>query len=248
MSSLPSVPASQRASPPAPFPPWQALLDEQRERSAKRAWQVAGAASVIAFAAVVGLVSLAPYRRYIPYLLAVDKAHGNVEYVGLVNAVTVKDYQEILDKHWVERYIVARESYYYRLLQDDYDMVMEMSEGEAASDYAQEYEGPKAKDKRYGDRIEAKVTVISIQLFSNAIGNQATVRFSKTIRQLDTRVTEAPQYAVVTLAYRYHPSMFAKEQATIRNPLGFKTSAYRVATELASPEPASDKSAPRLGE
>lgn len=216
------------------MPAWELMIDHQLQRSERRAWWVATVASSIALTAVVALAVLAPYRRDVPYLLAVDRAQGNVEFLGTIDDRTIKGYQEVLDKHWVQLYITARESYFYRLLQEDYDTVLEMSEANIGRDFMRTYEGPGARDKQLGEHTEIQIKIVSIQLSSNAVGQQATVRFSRTLRHLDTNQVEPVQYAIATMAYSYRPRMFGKEASLIRNPLGFKVSVYRVANELTS--------------
>jgi len=214
------------------YPPWETMLDLLQARSERRAWWCAGIAAALAITAITGIVLLAPYRRHIPYLLVMDQAHGNVLPIGAVDQRTIKGYQELLDNHWVRQYVVARESYFYRLLQEDYDTVMEMSDEQVARDFSREYEGSNPRDKRYGEHTEITPTIHSVQFSRNGAGDQATVRFSTSTHHLDTNLTDPPQYFIVTMGYRYAPSMFGQELALIRNPLGFKTSAYRAVSDL----------------
>ncbi|WP_373987804.1 virB8 family protein [Duganella sp. BuS-21] len=248
MSNLPPQVPAARIKADENFPPWEVKIDELLLRSERRAWWVAGVASIIALTAIVALAMLAPYRRYIPFLLGMDRVNGNVEVIGAIDDRTVKGYQELVDKYWVQRYVSSRTSYFYRLLQEDYDTTLELSEGQARTDYMREYEGTDARDKRYGANVEVQVKIVSIQLFSNGVGQQASVRFSKTTRHLDSNTTEPVQFAIATIGYRYQPSMFAKEIALIRNPLGFKVSVYRVANELAPTVSKPEKAAGDTGE
>jgi len=212
--------------------PWEVLLDAQRDRSERRAWWCAGIASLVAVIAVIGIAALAPYRRNIPYLLMLDRNSGDILSIGAVDQRTIKGYQHLLDEHWVRRYVVARESYFYRLLQEDYDTVMEMSDDDVSRDFSRLYEGSNARDKRLGDKVEITTTVRSVQLSHNGIGDQATVHFQNVAHHLDTNLTDPPEYFIVTTAFHYLPKMFGKELDLVRNPLGFKISAYRPASEL----------------
>ena len=211
---------------------WEADKTARIERSERRAWTVAGGASVITIAAVIALSTLAPFRRNVPYLFALDRATGNVEYVGAVDDRTVLGYQELLDKHWAEKYVIARESYHYKLLQADYDTVLQLSDDNVGRDFARIYDGPNARDKKYGPGVEMKVAVISVQRSQNDVGTTAVVRFSKSTRRVEADSNEPPQYFVATLAYEYKPSMFGKEKDLIANPLGYKVTNYRADSEL----------------
>ena len=217
---------------------WEANLETLRARSERRAWLVAGAACTIALTAVISLAFLAPLRRTVPYLFAMDKATGNVEYVGAIDQRRVLGYQELLDKHWAQRYILARESYTYRLLQGDYDTVLGLSSEAVARDYAKLYEGPNARDVKYGSNVEIKANVISVQLSKNPAGLQAVARFTKSPRRVESDLPHPTQYFVATIAYEYAPTMFGREQDLLANPLGYKVTSYRVDAELeAAPPP-----------
>jgi type IV secretion system protein VirB8 len=212
---------------------WEADREAHRENSERRAWRVAGAASLIAIAAMIGMASLAPYRRNVPYLFAVEKATGNVEFVGAIDDRRISGYQELLDKHWAQRYIVSRESYNYKLLQADYDTVLGMSNDQVGRDFARLYEGAYARDAKYGASVEMKVAVLSIQLSNNGAGSQAVIRFAKTTRRVEADANDGPQYFVATIAYEYKPTMAGKEKDLMANPLGYRVTSYRVDSEIA---------------
>jgi type IV secretion system protein VirB8 len=212
---------------------WEADRQARIEKSERRAWLVASGASVIAVVAVIGIASLAPFKRTVPYVFEVDRATGNVELVSAADDRTVVGYQELMDKHWAQKYVVARESYQWNLLQADYDTVLTLSSDEVGRDYAKLYEGPDARDKKYGAAVEMRVTVLSVTLSNDAVGKKAVVRYSKATRRSDSTQVDPPQYFVATLAYAYKPSMVGKEKDLINNPLGYKVTAWRADSEIA---------------
>ena len=214
---------------------WEFSRQAQIEQSERRAWWVAGGACLFAGLAVAGMMISLPLKRTIPILFEVDKATGNVEMVDAVNNRTTIGYQELLDKHWASRYITARESYFYRLLQSDYDLTLALSSGPVARDYAALFQGDAALDKRLGADSEIRVSIISISLAPDAVSPKAVVRFSKTRRNIETGVVEPVQYYVATVSYAYQPSMFGKEKDLIVNPLGYHVTAYRVDEEITPP-------------
>jgi type IV secretion system protein VirB8 len=245
MSALKEITAGQEHSHYKAGLSWEADTERSRQRSERRAWNVAGAACVLAIIAVVSLATLAPLRRIVPYLLVADKASGNVEFVGAVDDRQIKGYQELLDKHWVQTYVVARESYFYRLLQADYDTVMALSDDRLANDYARIFEGPDARDKKYGNRVEANIQIISVRPASTTVDNLMVVRFSKSVRQVDADFWEPTQNFSATVRYEYFPSMKGSEKQLLLNPLGFKVSGYRRDAELPSVEAAAKPAAAR---
>lgn len=212
---------------------WEAEREALYERSERRAWTIAGGACVLATAAVIGISFLAPFKRLVPYVFAVDKTTGNVELVSAADDRSVEPYRELLDKHWAKKYVTARESYNYKLLQGDYDTVLALSTDEVGRDYARLYDGPNARDKKYGASLEMSVNVLSVTIDRDAVGPKAVVRFEKTSKRTEAQSADAPQYFVATIAYEYKSSMFGKEKDLIMNPLGYKVTGYRVDSEIA---------------
>ncbi len=219
---------------------WEADRSSRLEQSEKRAWRVAIGASVTAVAAVIGIASLAPFKSVVPYVFTVDKATGNVELVSAADDRQMVGYQELNDKHWAQRYVVARESYYWSLLQSDYDTVLRLSSDDVGRDYAHIYDGEEARDKKFGSSIEMRVKVLSVGVARDAVGSRATVRFEKSAKRTQSDRPDPPQYFVATLAFEYKPSMKGKEVDLVQNPLGFKVISYRVDSELAPVAPLSN--------
>lgn len=238
MSQLETVAADKAAEHYRAGLSWEADAERTRQRSERRAWVVAGTACLLTVVAVTALSLLAPLRRNVPYLYVVDKASGNVEFVGAIDDRAIKGYQELLDKHWVQRYVTARESYSFRLLQQDYDTVMAMSDELVARDYARLYDGPNARDKKFANAVEMTITILSLRPAASAAGDHMIVRFSKTVRRLDSNYSEPAQQFVATVRYTYLPSTIGQEKELLLNPLGFKVEAYRVDAELAPSAPA----------
>lgn len=213
---------------------WERSDSIRAAQSERRAWWVAAGACVVSICAVVGLALLAPLKQTVPYVYAVDKATGNIELMSVGDERLVQDYRTILDKHWAQKYVVARESYYWKLLQLDYDTVLMMSNDVVGREYAKLYDGPNARDRKLGSNIDMRVKVLSITLAHDEHGSKATVRFEKSSKRLEAELPEPPQYYVATLSYEYQPSMKGKEQELLLNPLGYKVTAWRVDQELST--------------
>lgn len=216
---------------------WEADRQSRYERSERRAWRAAGGFALLAVAAVVGMASMAPFKRVVPYVFTVDKATGNVEIVSAADDRTVVGYQELLDKHWAQKYVIARESYSWKLLQSDYDTVLALSTDQVGREFAKQYEGSNARDKKYGASIEMRIKVLSVTLAQDDIGTKAVVRFEKTSKRTEADVPDPPQYFVSTMAFEYKPSMVGKEKDLIQNPLGYRVLSYRVDAEVATATP-----------
>lgn len=213
---------------------WERNERERAAQSERRAWWVAICACVVAVLAIVGLTLLMPLKHTVPYVYAVDKATGNIELMSMGDERTLRDYQPILDKHWAQKYVVARESYYWKLLQLDYDTVLMMSSDTVGREYAKLFEGPQARDRKLGSGNEMRVKVLSITLANDENGAKATVRFEKSLKRAEAEAAEPPQSYIATLSYEYAPSMRGKEQELLMNPLGYKVTSWRVDPEVAT--------------
>jgi type IV secretory pathway component VirB8 len=135
---------------------------------------------------------------------------------------------EIETKHDIKRYVLARESYNYGLLQTDYDLTMNMSCDDVFQEYNKRFDGDKALDKVLGAGTEWRVAVTSIRLPNDEPG-KAVVSFERTIYHgLKKDPDVVPGRFEATLSYTNNPSMMAKESVWIDNPRGFKACAYRV--------------------
>ena len=219
---------------------WEADTIARRDKSERRAWTVAFVSLALAAAAVIGIAVLGPMHRVVPYVFAVDKSTGDVRLISAADDRVVTGYQDLTDKHFVDRYVVARESYYYPLLQYDYDTVLGMSADDVGRAYAAIYSGADPRDKKLGSRTEIKTEILSIQLAKDAIGNKAVIRFRKIGRRVQSDTPDPPAYFVATLSYVYKPSMTGSEQQLIQNPLGFKVTSYRVDPEITPSNVATD--------
>lgn len=211
---------------------WEANREWQLTLSERRAWRVASAACIVGVLALVGLVVILPLKTAVPYVLAVDKATGHTEVIDAIDDRTLMGYQELLDKHWAQRYVLARESYVYKLLQTDYNTTLALSTDAIGRTYAAQFDGPNARDKKLGQATEVQVRILSITLAPDRISSKAVIRYESRTVQFDTGIIEAPQTYVATLAYEYRPSMLGKEKDLIDNPLGYRVTSYRVDSEL----------------
>ena len=212
---------------------WEADKLARIEKSERRAWFVAGAFAVVAIAGGIGMAGLAPLKSVSTTMVVVDKATGGYEIVDAIDQRKIVGYQDLLDKHWSTNYVQHREAYDYKLLQSDYDSVLSMSDDGIGREYAAQYEGPNARDKKLGAGMDIKVDILSVTLTPDNVGQKAVVRFSKTAHRANADHAEDPQYFVATISYEYHPSMRGKEKELLLNPLGFKVTGYRVASEIA---------------
>ncbi len=204
--------------------------EEQLQRSEKNAWRIAYAACLLAL--ILGISISVVVKRFHPFafLVEVDKATGETSVIKQMDTNTLQ-YQEAHDKHNIKMYVIARESYYYSLLQRDYDLTLNMSCDAVGSEYAKQYEGDKALDKVLGNGTEYRIKVLSIRLPNDQPG-KAVVSFEKATWKNGVKTEGVTPRYIATLSYEYRPSLTMKESDWIDNPTGYKTCAYRADPEL----------------
>ena len=202
------------------------------ERSERRAWFVAGGASILTVVALVAVVALLPLKRVVPYVYSVDRQTGQMTLIDAAGQRTVVSNQDLLDKHFANAYVIARESYDWRILQTDFDDTVAFSSPQVGRDYAGRFDGPRAVTKVWGPNTERHVTVTSIQLAPDSIGKKAVVRYTVQQRDLQTNTLQPLEHYIATLAYEYHPERSGKEQDLIRNPLGYTVTMFRADPEI----------------
>ena len=198
------------------------------EKSERRAWTVAIAASVIAVLGVVAVAALTPLKESVPYVVRVDSATGVPDIV-----TTIKDKEvtgdDVMDKYWLAQYVRARETFDWYTLQRDYTTVGLLSSPNVGAAYAQLFEGKDALDKTYGKTMRATIEIVSVVPTGRGTG---TVRFIKTEKRTDQE--SAPGTVtkwVATIAYEYRSAAQTKETARLINPFGFQVLSYRADPE-----------------
>ncbi|HTN41992.1 MAG TPA: type IV secretion system protein, partial [Asticcacaulis sp.] len=205
---------------------WEADRISQIVRSEKRAWWVALGACGLSVLSLCGLFVLLPLKRVVPYVYSIDRQTGALTLMDAANQRQIASNQDLLDKHFANAYVIARESYDWKLLQSDFNTTVGFSAPPVAQDYARRFTGAQAVDKVWGAQTERRVTVNSIQLAPDSIGTKAVVRYSVQQRDIQSQILKPEEHYVATLAYEYHPNRTGKEQDLIANPLGYTVTMF----------------------
>lgn len=201
---------------------------EELVRSRRVAWRVAAGAAVLVAAALAAVVALVPLKRVEAFVLRVDNATGAVDLVTSLRDGQAS-YGEVVDRYFLNKYVLARESYEYETLQTAYDTTALMSSGEVQREYASLFDGPKARDKVLANRVRIEVKVRSIA--PGTTHNTAVVRFATRVAHGDG-TSEPEKSLVATIGFRYVGGA-THEQDRLVNPLGFQVTSYRVDPEIA---------------
>ncbi|EJF85253.1 virB8 family protein [Candidatus Bartonella washoeensis] len=195
-------------------------------KSRKTAWRVAGVVGIFGLlgmmCGVVGFSQPAPT----PLVLRVDNTTGAVDVISVMREHETS-YGEVVDRYWLNQYILNREAYDYDTIQLNYDTTALLSAPTVQQEFYKIYEGEHARDKVLSNKARITVKVRSIQ--PNGRG-QATVRF--TTQQHDSSGTVGPkQHQIATIGYTYVGAPM-KSSDRLLNPLGFQVTSYRADPEI----------------
>ena len=208
---------------------WEATRASDLEKSRKLAWMFAGLMGFCLVVAVIALAMLTPLRRTVPYLVKQDAQTGNLEVLHTFDNRQIGN-QELLNKYWARRYVMAREQYNWWLVGDDYDSVATLTDPTIFKEYGEQFVGDKGLDKVFGDFTERRIKILSIAPSPTNLQHMV-VRFERTTISKGVMV-ESPTVFVANMTFRYNPNTYASEQELIRNPMGFQVFAYRRDVEV----------------
>lgn len=209
---------------------FEAEIARRSYQSERIAW-----ALVIVFALIAGMcagavILMTPLKQTVPYFIYVDKE------TGVQQAVVVDDLQKITEseavaRYWINRYVTARERYVYRLLQEDYELVVATSEVPLAREYSKQYEGSNSRAEQIKETMEERINVLSVQVVPGDRG-RGTVRYQKITWRMGLREPESVKTYVADLAFTYKNVSQWSGQDLLKNPVGFTVVAYRTTQEL----------------
>lgn len=196
------------------------------QKSRGVAWKVAAGSLAVAACASLAVALMAPLKTIETVVLRVDNATGAVDVVQKM-AEQETSYGEVVDKYWLNQYVLNRESYDYNTIQMNYDATALLSSPDVQGEFFKTYEGALARDKVLGNGARILTTVKSIT--PNEKLGTAVVRFSTVTRRTDGRLEGAADW-IATMAYKYVQAPISERDRRV-NPLGFQITSYRVDPE-----------------
>jgi len=209
---------------------YEVSLEEKDQQTKALGWRLFYV-SVAIICMLLGLMTvLVLAHKPTVFEVEVDKSTGQRSILLPLNGNAV-DRREIEVKRDIQVYVLARERYYYGLLQDNYDQVRSMSTPEVFSEYDKQFEGDNALDRVLGAGTEWRASVVGIRL-SPDDPNKAVVTFERAIyRGLQLEKTVR---FTASMAYKYNQSWTDRIEQLIRNTSGFKVYAYRTDAEFSN--------------
>jgi type IV secretion system protein VirB8 len=221
---------------------WDADRLLQVQRSARRAWQVAGAGWSCALAVILALVLLMPLKRVDPFLVRVDSSTGIVDIVPVY--IGKAALEQSVTRYFLSHYVSVCERFNFATAESDYE---ECGAFHAAQRNQAWYalwnpSNPASPLNVHKDGSTVRIQVEAVSFFRRASGvtDLAQIRYLKADHQGDG-VDEHMSHWIATVQYSY--AMPSKDPRIRRwNPLGFKILEFTTEAE-AAPEPALAKPA-----
>ena len=206
---------------------WERDLYGLAQRSAHRAWLVAGGFGLIAIVALSHSLYTLSQHQVEPIVITVDRQTGQYELPSRLGTVTLDD-DEAITQSYLFRYVRDRETYDPADNVPRIEAVYQESFDQAAESLFDIWGDAKAESHPfnvYGDDSKVTVRIRSISFIDR---DTASIRLVKTIRDGGAAITRE---FVVTLDFIYRRADERALEAVWQNPLGFQVTRYRIDAE-----------------
>ena len=192
--------------------------------SAKRAWRIAGGASVLTALSIIAIACLAPLKSVEPFVIRVDNTTGIVDVVSAITGPNT--YADATTKYFAGLYVRAREGFSASEAEANFRSVALMSVPAEQRRFQESYRGsnPQSPQVLYGKSATVRVTISSVSMLDH---NVASVRYLKTVLRGDDTQTS---HWIATLTFSYSSAAMSAADRMI-NPLGFLVSDFKADAE-----------------
>lgn len=194
--------------------------------SKKRAWIFAFICMGISILSLLTLILILPLKTFEPYVVTVDRSTGYLEVSKGLNDLTLSEDEAVTEANLV-KYVSLREQYNPAILQQNYEAVANMSDGQALKEYRELWaeNNPNNPSRKMRDRGSIDIKIKSVSFIND---KTASVRFLREVRESD-RLKVSEWNAIIQFRYSQKP-MQMKDRFS--NPLGFQVTSYRVNPEV----------------
>lgn len=198
--------------------------------SAVTAWKVAAAFGLMALMAVCAVITLAPLKTVENYMTIVDPQTGITQVLKPIKNGEGVSYGEVLDKYWLQRFMIERNSYEWKTIQNSYNTVDLMSDDKVFASYAQAIRAKDSPLEVFGEKRSVLVNIHSVSFLPSTNGSDklAQIYFSRQVVSNDGQNATGyePTKWSATLTFNYG-SIIKTEDERALNPLGFQVTSYR---------------------
>jgi type IV secretion system protein VirB8 len=214
---------SDRASYYAQGESWAQDVHGALRRSRRRAFMVAGGASLVAVLEAIALVALAPLKTVVPYTITVDRQTGAIETAQGVRPGALSEDVAVVQA-FLAQYVLARETFDVTDLQVNYQKVAAWTRGAARDEYIRQMQrtNPQSPVHLNDASTLVKITVKNASLLSRT---SALVRFdAERSSSGNARADRRAYAAVISFLFTGEPE---RSEDRFLNPLGFQVTSYR---------------------
>lgn len=206
---------------------WEDETITSLRSSKNRAWFLTMLSMFFSLLCIAALILLLPLKTFEPYVITVDQSTGYMEVTrGLKDGDLTQD--EAITQSNLVRFLTAYETYDYQDLEENFNLVTSMSEGDAALIYSKIWNpanGDETPSEKYGFDTTETVKIKSINFLNDYT---AQIRFQKLTH---TKTTDKTNHFVAILTFKYVQKPVNMIER-FQNPLGFKVIKYRVDKEI----------------
>ena len=211
---------------------WEVDRIQKAVTSRRLAWFIAGIASIVALGNSATSAMLATREPDPPVVVRVNENTGTTEVVSRLRGGDTT-YDEVTNKYWVERYVVAREGYLRATADENYNAVGLMSCASEARKYGEWFspKNPGSPLNMYGEAMKVRINVKGTSLIK---ANVALTRFTKEVERPGQEKPDVTHWAATTV-FKYSGAPMKEKDRRV-NPLGYQTCEFRLDADAASGE------------
>lgn len=195
--------------------------------SAKLAWKVATGFGVIGVLSVGAVIGLTPLKEVQPFVVRVNDTDGSVTILRPLKDAKKISYGEVLDKHWARKFVTARNSYDWKQIQSNYNLVDVMSSGTVKAAYDTYIKADTSPVNTFVDRKSIKIEIIDTGFLPSKNNDLVQVRFKRDVLNSkgETASDYKPTFWNATMTFDYKAKITSNEEREL-NPLGFRITSY----------------------
>jgi type IV secretion system protein VirB8 len=175
----------------------------------------------------LSLVCLIPLKTVVPFLIREDSS-GAVSMPSPVKGDGSITYDESLQKYFLAKYVIARETYDTADLANNYHAVALMSDPDISRDFNQAIasSNPRSPIAVYGQRAKRSIRIKSISFLND---HMAQVRITAIEQKGSASAVESQWASLVGFRFGKAPGL---DSERFINPLGFFVTHYRIDQEV----------------
>ena len=117
---------------------WEVSRTELLEKSEAKAWGTVKLFGAVIALEALALVFLMPLKSVEPFVIKVDQSSGQTEVLSIADKQNIP-VSEMMDKYWLNQYVLSRETYDWHTLENDFIRVRELSTPQVFEPYGRQF-------------------------------------------------------------------------------------------------------------